>query len=359
MKAEQKDGFLSFSIGAFIYSMRLALALSCFAILLGERNTVISTSSIFSVCGWLPWWDFERAVGEFIGNTDTLDIASPFVFTLESSGDIHLKALAFEQKLSDLKSVSRLVIPSINNEFDGIRVSNIINSEQKSNKHIGELVQLVEKYALDGIELDYEFLLEEDMAAYNRFAELLSEELHKRTKLLIITLHPKTEGEGIWHGTRAQDWKTLSRFADYLRIMAYDYRWETSPSGPIAPLNWFEDVISYALETIPLEKIILGLGLYGYNWANDGSPAQALTLQETHDLAIEQNADILFDKKNYSSYFVYENEGKSHSVWLESVESVDEKLSVVIHNNITGICIWRLGGVPDNYYRIIKERFSQ
>src|SRR5690606_27745282 len=105
---------------------------------------------------------------------DTLDIASPFVFTLEANGDISLKTPTFEQSLTELKKVSRLVIPSINNEFDGTRVSIIINSEAGSTKHIDELVELVERYALDGIELDYEFLLEQDVEAYNRFVARLS-----------------------------------------------------------------------------------------------------------------------------------------------------------------------------------------
>ena len=342
--------------------MRVVIVLICSGIVLGVHNSVVSTPSEFSICGWLPWWDFERAADEFIANRDTFDIASPFVFTLESNGEISLKAPTFEQKLGELKNVSRLVIPSINNEFDsgfdGVRVSNIINSEQNTARHVSELVQLVEKYDLDGIELDYEFLLEQDIAAYNRFVELLVKELHKKDKLLVVTLHPKTD-DGIWHGTRAQDWKTLGQFADYLRIMVYDYRWETSPSGPIAPLSWFEDVVAYALETIPHRKIILGLGLYAYNWANDNSPARALTLQETLDLATQQSVEVQFDKNNYSSYFTYDHEGRSHTVWLETVESLNAKLGVVIQNNIQGICIWRLGGVPESYYRAIGESFNR
>src|SRR5690606_23608568 len=135
-----------------------------------------------------------------------------------------------------------------------------------------------------------------------------------------------------------------------------DYRWETSPAGPISPLNWFANITTYALETIPREKIILGIGLYAYNWANDGSPAQPLTLQDTHALAIALGTHIQFDKNNFSSHFAYESEGRSHTVWLESVKSLNSKLDVVIQNDIPGICVWRLGGLPDDYYRTIKER---
>ena len=52
--------------------------------------------------------------------------------------------------------------------------------------------------------------------------------------------------------------------------MTYDYTSPTSPNaGPIAPIDWIEQVIAYAKQSgIPTKKIYLGIHLYSYEWNN-------------------------------------------------------------------------------------------
>jgi spore germination protein YaaH len=40
--------------------------------------------------------------------------------------------------------------------------------------------------------------------------------------------------------------------------MAYDYHYKTSPAGPVAPLWWVEDVVSYLKNHYSGGKIIAG-----------------------------------------------------------------------------------------------------
>ena len=47
--------------------------------------------------------------------------------------------------------------------------------------------------------------------------------------------------------------------------MAYDYHWNGSPPGPIAPIGWVRSVISYARTQIPASRLVLGNPLSGYD----------------------------------------------------------------------------------------------
>jgi spore germination protein YaaH len=39
--------------------------------------------------------------------------------------------------------------------------------------------------------------------------------------------------------------------------MTYDYSWDTSPPGPIAPADWVREVIAWTVTEIPRHKVVL------------------------------------------------------------------------------------------------------
>lgn len=74
-----------------------------------------------------------------------------------------------------------------------------------------------------------------------------------------------------WHGS--YDYSALSKYADYLMIMAYDEHYQGSPAGPVAGMEFVEESIKYALKHVPKEKIVLGVPFFGRVWG----PGRALT----------------------------------------------------------------------------------
>ncbi|MBN2153939.1 MAG: hypothetical protein JW839_20955, partial [Candidatus Lokiarchaeota archaeon] len=39
--------------------------------------------------------------------------------------------------------------------------------------------------------------------------------------------------------------------------------------GEVAPTSWVQEILAYAVRTIPLAKIYAGIPLYGYDWSED------------------------------------------------------------------------------------------
>lgn len=321
---------------------------------------VIKESSSVSVCGWLPWWNYQRAEEEFLANKGLFSSISPFVFLLTEEGQVKTMVDSLAEKIKAYKKDAQLkVIPSIYNDLDGQRVSRILNSEKLRQQHIETLVGLIKTTGADGIEIDYEYLQREDKDAFTLFIKLLVREIHLERKLLLVTLHPKTSEPGSWHGAQAQDWPALAKEADFVRIMVYDFSWRTSGPGPIAPLGWMKEVIFFAKAQIPQEKIVVSLPFYGYDWVVDGGEAKELTFKQT-EIVIQKNKGVVkFDPESRSPFLEYQDEqGRKHQVWFENKDSLLEKIEEIKKAGLAKICFWRLGDVPQSVYEFISQEID-
>ena len=138
--------------------------------------------------------------------------------------------------------------------------------------------------------------------------------------------------------------------------MGYDYHWATSVPGPIAPVNWIQDVLRYAVVQIAPSKIILGIPMYGYDWV-DGKGTPVAWLQAFR-LATQYHAQIGFDSASQSPYFTYTDaQGRYHQVWFENAASVTAKLDVARNSVIGGVYLWLYGYEDTNVWSALHETF--
>jgi hypothetical protein len=100
------------------------------------------------------------------------------------------------------------------------------------------------------------------------FVQELADQLHSRGKLLSITVPPTWNNpitqavSGYW----VYDQPHLASLVDRLRLMVYD--WSLSSAGPIAPMSWVDQVITYTrlVAAVPGERVQLGVPAYGRHW---------------------------------------------------------------------------------------------
>lgn len=307
-------------------------------------------------CAFLPWWDFPISLAEFSRNADSMHIASPFIYIVDPQGSIETKHILTTEELNILSSLNVKVIPTISNDFDPERISNIINNKQRSSSHISDLLSIIEESNYDGILIDYELMHARDKDAFSVFIDELSESMRERNYELIVALHPKRSDDDTWTGSQAQDWHRLARSADKLLVMAYDYHWSGSkyPGGPIAPVHWVDDVVSYVSEVMPADKAILGLGIYAYDWSENSSQADIYTITQLNRRLQNIPYQEMFDDDSKSPHLSYSQNNVARKVWFENVESLSVKL-VRYNDKFSGFCVWRAGGIPDDYWDIFKD----
>lgn len=313
-----------------------------------DEETVEKLDLPFKVSAHLVWWDQDKGVESIEENAKYIYSISPFWYELDLEGNIVSFSGAEDEEVIEMLDRSDIkVVPVISNEFKDEPLSSIIANSSEKATHIQAIVNLSEDY--DGISLNYENLNESDRDNYSLFVASLAEELHKKDKTLSVHLHAKTEEPGTWNGPQAQDWEALGEAADKLKIMAYDYHWSTSEAGAIAPPDWVEDVVEFAVTKIPKEKIYLGIPLYGYDWVDE--QGEGVTFKQVTSLSDMYSENISFDTSAKSPYFSYtDKEEVFHEVWFENAQSVSYKLELAKTYDIAGVDFWRLGGEDEGVW---------
>jgi chitinase len=121
----------------------------------------------------------------------------------------------------------------------------------------GNTMALLERYDLDGIDMDWEFPSAADADGFALLMSALADALHAAHKLLTIAV-----GADEFDGVNCED--SVIASVDFLNIMAYDYGYgqsgvhhSTYAFAQAAMNYWLAD------RGVPADKVVLGLPFYG------------------------------------------------------------------------------------------------
>lgn len=304
---------------------------------------------------WIPPWDYTNGVNSLKNFQSKFTGISPVTFQINADGSLTQR---LDPNLNDLKIVRQQkntkILPTISN-FDSNMMRGIFENEENFERHISSILEVVNKYEYDGIDLDYESIQPDNKDKFLELIKRLSVELRKENKILSITVLPKW-GEDVVYtalaGTRrAQDWEEIGKWADEVRIMAYDFTHTTdSKAGPIAPIDWVEKVLEYAITKIPRDKIWLGIHLYSYEWVINSQEQKTATNSYTYNVVKERILKYEYVNVEYNKEY---EEGYAHYPCLENQtcflyyatpQSVQARQDLAKKYKIAGVTYWRLGG---------------
>lgn len=280
-----------------------------------------------------------------------------FVFYFLSPEGVLQGAVQNPQAVEAARAAGIRIVPSLQNGgFDRGRVAAILHDPERRRQHVAEIVKLVKDNNFDGIDVDYESLFAEDREVFSLFIEELSAALHAEGKLLSIAVHAKTDDQGSWSGPQAQDWARLGKAVDEFKIMTYDYHSGIDSAGPIAPLDWIDQVLTYAATVVPPEKTWLGVHFYGRNWV--GKSGEAITWQQAMKLLKNNEAKVQRDESG-EAWFQFGPEGRN-TVYYADAAGIKQRLAAIFerHPRLAGVAIWQLGGEDPANWQAIREAWG-
>ncbi|HEX6498420.1 MAG TPA: glycosyl hydrolase family 18 protein [Micromonosporaceae bacterium] len=299
------------------------------------------------VAGYLvPWDPRSTASGPALTEVD------PVWYQPTDTGQVVFASdqarRAVDPVRADAAARKLLLKPSVSNfrgnRWDGALVHRIVSDPTTRAAHVAALVDTARTNGWPGLDVDYESLPASDRDAYSAFVSELADALHRDHRRLSVTVHAKTTEPGDWGGARAEDWRALGRAADQVRVMAYDYSYASSEPGSVAPMPWVEQVVRLAVSEMPRDRILLGVGTYGYDWTA-GQPGRELQWTDVEALARARGVPVAWDPVSQSSWFSYtDDQGHPHTVWYENARSLAAKVDLATRYRLAGVSIWRLGG---------------
>lgn len=259
----------------------------------------------------------------------------PFWYTIHRTGAI---TGAADPQVMRFAEKNHLWVFALIQNMNGSAVYHaLLNDPVAARQAIDQMLSLCESEGFDGVNLDFEGIAPADRQAYTNFVAALSQQLHAYGYYVTLSVPAETQDEPQNGWTGAYDYKALAKNADLLMIMAYDQHSTDSTPGTIASSGWVGKVARYATATVPPSKLILGIPVYGYDWAA-GQSAIALSYSQAVALADQFHGGNLT-----SDHFSYTQGGVQHQVWYENALTFDHKVSLAVGYDLRGIVLWRLG----------------
>ncbi len=374
-----KKGIILFLAAISIFSITSFAATKVVAKKIATPKVALPKLKAFTVSAWVPYWRAASGTEEIIKNINKVDIISPFSFEMTETGTfkdpMKLDRDPYKSMIAAAKKNGKLVVPSILWWAEGdMRESMdfVLRDDDMRSAVIYDIKEVVKKYNLDGIDIDFENKKAESKDVFTKFLTELSVELHKTGKLLICTIEARTPIDSKYTSVTAEvlknvqyanDFKAIGKVCDQVRIMAYDQANDDKQLNvargegykPVADIDWVEKVLTLAMRDIEWRKIIVGVPTYGYkyevirdtsgkitkysrigsmNWFYADELARELKITPTRHVSGELN-------------YSYKKDGKEYLVWYSDAESIKQKVTLAKLYKIGGIAIFKIDGNND------------
>ncbi len=359
----------------------------------------IFAATTFDKAVWIPYWRKTEGASGTLLNLNKLTQISPFAFELQEDGSIK-NALKFEEEpwttlITEAKKKKIKIYPSIlsypHNETEKYNFYLLMAQRSKRAAHVKEIMALVKKYNVDGIDIDYEAKTAETRPYFSAFLTELAKELHKNKKQLICTVEARTPPDSRYATTSkeilarveyANDYKAIGKACDQVRIMAYDQSTDDAKlviqnkqSGslytPVADLEWVKKVVIVAMWDIPAKKIILGVPTYGskyeiittatstrtrrigsmnFNYANE--LAKSLSITPTRNIAGELS--FVYSTSTDSNGNPLGSH-KQYLVWYSDAKAIEDKIKLAKLYKLGGVAVFKVdGGNDPNLWNVLR-----
>lgn len=326
---------------------------------LSKKNQPVNNSNNQNqVFGFLVNWD-DTSFTSLKHNIDKIDdVFAEWLHLADSNGEIKLDDAPKQQhmlKVIRQTKPSLKVIAMINNfsSSDGWQtdlLSGILNTKFIRDQLINNLVVYSQNENLDGINIDFEEIPTNQMGNYMTFLSDLTSKLHAIQKQIYVDV-PLDNSEF--------EYSKIAQIVDGVVVMAYDEHWATSSSGPIASIGWFSKLITKRQKDIPLNKLIVSIGNYGYDWLANQPESQTVSYQEAIVLARDSESSVNLDPVSLNSNFeYYDDQNKLHQIWFLDAISAYNQMSL-LPSNIGGVALWRLGSEDPTIWNFINLSFNK
>ena len=220
---------------------------------------------------------------------------------------------------------------------------------------IESLASLCATYRYEGIQVDFEGAPPAERNGFTAFITALAAKLHEQGEKLSTIVTAKTENVKTGRAAMYDD-AALSEVADYVFVLDWGLHWTTSKPGGIDELPWFKKVAEYAANVSPANrsKFVLGMPMYGIDWANEGGPSNpGATLEYGEIVALQDEFGVTpeWDAEAADPHFSYVEDGVPHSVWYTDKQSLEVRVALAQSLGL-GVGLWHLGNEDQSIWEI-------
>lgn len=301
--------------------------------------------------GFFVDWD-PQSYTSLNDHISKLDIVIPEFFFLKPGTD-SLVSTIDTAVINLVKKHNKKLIASVKNYtdqgWDGDAVHYLIRTKARRTNFINQLVKQLQAYKLDGVNIDFEDLVEDSDELLVAFQKELYQTLH--SKGFIVTQDVSTDNADY-------NVEVLQKYNDYIFLMAYDQHTELSNPGDIAHQKWVEKQLDLFCQKVSSEKIIVCIAGYGFDWPKNGA-GKSITYEQAISIAQQNHSKVLFDSGSANLHYTYSDaQNVEHTVYFTDAASNFNIIRMADDWETGGVALWRLGSEDPRLWKFIGEDLS-
>jgi spore germination protein YaaH len=281
-----------------------------------------------------------------------LDILAPTWFDLIVNGSGNIENNGDKGYTDTCHKNGYMVWSTITNNMSTkgstVFTTQVFNDQTMLYKSIAQYLFYACLYDVDGINIDYEDVIDGDAANLVQFTKLLRTFTERQgLNLSIDTTIPAS-----W--TIEYDRDALAEYVDYIAIMTYDEHYSGSKTpGSISSLPWTEKAVQNTIaEGVPANQILMGIPLYTRVWCmnTDGTIAsnKSATMTWVNDMLSSKDLNPAYLNDVGQNYVEYTEGNTTAKIWIEDSTSIKNRLEIVENYNLAGGACWQYSqAVPE------------
>ncbi len=312
---------------------------------------------------YLSYGSFDKQLEYVALSKQSFSVISPSYFNIMSDGSLSVESISSDY-VQKMHQQNVKIVPFLSNHWNR-QAGNIALNDVESLSN--QIVNAVQKYNLDGINVDIENVTHQYRDNYTRLVTQLRQKLPSDKEVSVaVAANPNGWNTG-WHGS--YDYKALGSVADHIFLMAYDEHYNGGEAGPVASIDFVERSIQYALKFVPSDKIVLGIPFFGRVWSSDESiQGVGITNRQIQSVLSKTGGSSQIDmpSKSVVGRFAVQKHDTvivnnqtlkpgEYTVWYDNSDTLKYKLSLVDKYNLKGAGSWSVGQeTPDvwDYYSL-------
>lgn len=318
-----------------------------------EAPAYTSISLDEPVC--LAWHQVTRPEGNasfenLIANTKGLNVISPTWYEL-TDNDGGFNSYADAEYVKKAHDMGLQVWALINNFSNNVQTEVLLSRTSTRQKLIEKLMVEVQKYDLDGLNLDFEGIKKEAGVHYVQFMRELSVSCRKEGIVLSVDNYVPTAGNQFYNR------KEQGIVADYVIVMGYDEHYAGGGAGSVASIGYVEDGITGTLSQVPAEKVINAIPLYTRLWTTDADgkvTSEAMGMVKAKKWIEENQVELYWQEALGQYYGELKTDDIQQEIWLEDERSTALKMDLIRKYNLAGVACWKLGFEPAELWDTIR-----
>ena len=302
------------------------------------------------VLGWHQISDINayESLEDILDKAEDINVISPTWFALtDNSGSF--KSIA-SQKYVDIAHEHGVQVWALLDNFSSnVQTEVLLASTTTRRKLINSLIAEVEKYGIDGLNMDFESIKPEAGIHYIQFLRELSIPCREKGIILSVDNYVPTSYNAFY------DREEQGIVADYVIIMGYDEHYAGGEPGSVSSLGFVENGISGTLAEVPREKVINAVPFYTRLWTekNGEVSSKALGIEAAKNWIAKNRVELYWQEELGQYYGELLTPSELSYLWLEEENSLELKMNLIRDYDLAGVACWKLGLEDDAAWDVI------